>query len=248
MIDTDDRYDRVCAEFCSYGLCSVIQFYRPERYKDDSPHRNGIIGCMESHQTVCRSFPSGVFVFEDDVLFNKKLLSYRVRLKHAFETAKEMGDGCFYLGCFPLLNTSTKSRGVRHVYGAMGAHALYYGPSAIRSLLELYPGSHCGNSGMYPIFGHKIASMFTQKEGQVGHDCVLSCRSDNLCFWPMLAYQCGYECCETAATTNPKGSHDFVQRVINRPYQCTLSSITYGGIVYIVFFMLFITAILVVFI
>lgn len=131
-------------------------------------------------------------------------------------------------------------RHLRKMYCAMCAHAVYYGPDAIKSL-SLYPGSHVGLSWLYPIAGPKIASMVSRQSGQVGQDCVLSCRSDNLCFWPMLAYQCGSECDETAVTTNPKGNVVSVQNLINRPVQIALSWFTYSGILYVVFFMLFVT-------
>ena len=97
----NDRVERVSKEFHRTGLCQHVIFYRPEKHP-----KKGIIGSWESHRAVAmdalnRNLETAL-VFEDDVLFLRKITSALLAQVASTMRALPANWHIYYLGHWPV--------------------------------------------------------------------------------------------------------------------------------------------------
>jgi hypothetical protein len=97
----DDRAAQAAAEFHKTGLCQRVLFYRPDRHP-----KNGFIGGWGSHRSVAMHAlardAQRVLIFEDDVLFDRRLRPRTVRSIACALDRLPPDWTIFFLGHWPL--------------------------------------------------------------------------------------------------------------------------------------------------
>jgi hypothetical protein len=151
----DDRVAEAAEEFHRSGLCRRVLFYRPTKHP-----QKGIIGSWESHRAVAQAGlarnAERVLVFEDDVLFTRRLTARNLE-KIRNGIARLPDDWMlFHLGHWPL-RAWPIARNVLKTSSAC-AHAYIASARLMRWLDERPWGSP--DIAMRPIVGKALDAAF----------------------------------------------------------------------------------------
>ncbi len=156
----EDRMRHASAQFHRVGLCRHVLFYRPDRHPE-----KGIIGSWEAHRSVAmRALAEGagrVLIFEDDVLFNRRVTPRTLRAIAAALDSLPEGWMLFYLGHWPLRAWFLRPGVLRTSSGC--AHAYI----ASRRLLEWLRDHPWGTPGIdrHPLVGRALDSAYAMLPG-----------------------------------------------------------------------------------
>ena len=142
--DREDRMLEASEEFHRYGLCRIVQFYRPtvptvEHILERGIKRRSGYGCWESHRSVIhKAFVEkfdNVLVFEDDIHFLPALMNVgRINsISKNYHLLPEDSD-VYYLGQFPYFGVKYNN----HIYStrSLAAHAYVMQKTGMQKLLQ----------------------------------------------------------------------------------------------------------------